>query len=170
VTTVVYGDLSAVVGQEFGPSKWIDIPQRDVDAFGRITRDLQWIHVDAARAADGPFHTTIAHGFFTVSLLTAVVQEVFVVEGTRMAINYGLDKVRFPAPVTVGSRVRGSCVVVALHRVAGGSQATIRVTIEADTQAKPVCVADFLIRYLEDDQSRDGAEASGDDRGILPRP
>jgi acyl dehydratase len=133
-------------GDVFGPSSWIEIPQERIDAFAEATEDRQWIHVDPERAAEGPFGTTIAHGYLTLSLLPAASYEVVPRQG-GMAINYGLNRVRFPAPVPVGSRVRATFEVVELDEQEWGGQATMRATVEREGGDKPVCVADVVFRY-----------------------
>jgi acyl dehydratase len=135
-------------GDTFGPSSWVDITQEKIDAFADATGDHQWIHVDPERAAAGPFGTTIAHGYLTLSLLPAASYEVIPRSG-RMGINYGLNRVRFPAPVPVGSRVRATFEVVAVDQFEGGSQATMTATVERDGGEKPVCVAEVVFRTYE---------------------
>ena len=134
------------VGDQYGPSAWIDVPQEKIDAFAAATGDEQWIHVDPERAAAGPFGTTIAHGYLTLSLLPGMSYEVVPRQG-GMGINYGLNRVRFPAPVPVGSRVRGSFRVDALEEQDWGGQATMTATIEREGGDKPVCVAEVVFRY-----------------------
>ena len=134
-------------GAEFGPSSWIEIPQERIDAFAEATGDHQWIHVDRERAASGPFGTTIGHGYLTLSLLPAMSYEVVPRQGGGMAINYGLNRVRFPAPVPVGSRVRGTFRVAAVDAFDGGYQATMTATVEREGGEKPVCVAELVFRY-----------------------
>jgi acyl dehydratase len=134
------------VGDVFGPSSWIDVPQEKIDAFADATGDRQWIHVEPDRAKDGPFGTTIAHGYLTLSLLPVASYEVVPRQG-RMAINYGLNKVRFPAPVPVGSRVRATFEVVGVDEQEWGGQATMRATVEREGGDKPVCVAEIVFRY-----------------------
>jgi acyl dehydratase len=134
-------------GAEFGPSSWIEIPQATIDAFAGATGDHQWIHVDPERAAAGPFGTTIAHGYFTLSLLPVMSYEVIPRQAGGMAVNYGLNKVRFPAPVPVGSRVRGRFRVDAFEEHDWGHQAQLTATIEREGGEKPVCVAEVLFRY-----------------------
>ncbi|NKI97382.1 MaoC family dehydratase [Rhizobacter sp. SG703] len=142
-------DLQALVGQDIGLSGWIEVDQRRIDRFAEATGDHQWIHVDPARAAAGPFRTTIAHGFLTLSLLPEMFASAFEVGDTRMGVNYGLNRVRFPAPVPVGSRLRGSFKLMAYEALEGGAQLTIEVTMEREGSAKPVCVAESLTRrYL----------------------
>jgi acyl dehydratase len=139
-------DLEPLVGREIGTSDWVEIDQARIDEFARATGDHQWIHVDPARAAAGPYGTTIAHGFLTLSLLPAFFLSGFEVRDSRMGINYGLDRVRFPAPVPVGSRVRGRFKLLAYEALPGGAQLTIEVSVEREGQAKPVCVAQSLTR------------------------
>lgn len=134
------------VGDTFGPSSWIDVPQSRIDAFADATADDQWIHVDPERAKEGPFGTTIAHGYLTLSLVTVMSYEV-VPRGGRMGINYGLDRVRFPAPVPVDSRVRGTFEVLDVAEHDWGRQVTMRATVERDGGDKPVCVAELIFRH-----------------------
>jgi acyl dehydratase len=135
------------VGDVYGPSSWIGVPQERIDAFAEATDDRQWIHVDPAAAKDGPFGSTIAHGYLTLALLPSASYEVVPRQGGRMSINYGLNRVRFPAPVPVGSRVRTTFEVVALEEHDWGGQATMRATVERDGGDKPVCVAEVVFRY-----------------------
>lgn len=134
------------VGDSFGPSSWIEIPQEKIQAFADATGDQQWIHVDSERAVSGPFGTTIGHGYLTLSLLPVMSYEVVPREG-GMAINYGLNKVRFPSPVPVDSRVHATFVVAALEEHDWGGQATMTATVERDGGDKPVCVAELVFRY-----------------------
>jgi acyl dehydratase len=135
-------------GAEFGPSTWIDVPQDRIDAFADATGDQQWIHVDPARAAEGPFGTTIGHGYLTLSLLPVMSYEVIPrQDDVGMGINYGLNKVRFPSPVPVGSRVRGTFRVDAVDEHDWGLQVAMTATIEREDGDKPVCVAEVLFRY-----------------------
>ena len=135
-------------GDRFGPSSWIEVPQEKIDAFAEATGDHQWIHVDAERAKDGPFGTTIGHGYLTLSLLPAASSEVLPREG-RMGINYGLNRVRFPAPVPVGSRLRASFEIVGVDEFDGGAQVTMAAAVEREGGEKPVCVAEVVFRYYE---------------------
>jgi acyl dehydratase len=135
-------------GETFGPSSWLEVGQDRIDAFADATGDHQWIHVDRERAAAGPFGGTIGHGYLTLSLLPAMTEEVVPrQEGAGMAINYGLNKVRFPAPVPSGSRVRGTFRVETFEESDWGHQATMSATIERDGGDKPVCVAEIVFRY-----------------------
>ena len=136
-----------VVGAEFGPSSWIEVPQERIDAFAEATGDRQWIHVDTERAAAGPFGTTIGHGYLTLSLLPAMSYEVVPRQQDGMAVNYGLNKVRFPAPVPSGSRVRGTFRVASVDEAEWGFQATMAATVEREGGDKPVCVAELVFRY-----------------------
>jgi acyl dehydratase len=134
-------------GDEYGPSSWIDVDQAKIDAFADATGDHQWIHVDPEKAAQGPFGQTIGHGYLTLSLLPVMSYEVVPRQDGGMAINYGLNKVRFPAPVPSGSRVRGTFRVVEIEQHDWGHQATMAATIERDGGDKPVCVAELVFRY-----------------------
>jgi acyl dehydratase len=134
-------------GAEFGPSSWVEVPQERIDAFAEATGDHQWIHVDPERASQGPFGTTIGHGYLTLSLLPAMSYEVVPRQEGGMAVNYGLNKVRFPAPVPSGSKVRGTFRVVGVEQADWGFQATMSATIERDGGDKPVCVAELVFRY-----------------------
>lgn len=134
------------LGRVVGTSDWVTITQQRIDEFARATGDLQWIHVDPVRAAAGPFGTTIAHGFLTLSLLPLMADSAIELGGVRMGVNYGLNKVRFPAPVPVGSRVRGVFRLAAFEPIEGGAQITMEVTMEREGSAKPVCVAESLSR------------------------
>ena len=134
-------------GDVFGPSSWVEIPQSRIDAFAEATGDHQWIHVDPVQAAAGPFGTTIAHGYLTLSLLPVASYEVLPRDpAARMGINYGLNRVRFPAPVPVGSRLRTTFEVVSVEEIEGGSQLTLTATVEREGGDKPVCVAEVVFR------------------------
>jgi acyl dehydratase len=134
-------------GAELGPTGWLEITQERIDAFAAATDDRQSIHVDPEAAAAGPFGTTVAHGFLTLSLVVRLWNEVGPAHD-GVTLNYGLDRVRFPAPVPAGSRIRGRFRVEAVDEVPGGRQATIAATIERDGSEKPVCVAVLLLRQL----------------------
>lgn len=139
--------LAACVGQDVATSEWITITQEQVNLFADATGDHQWIHVDPQKAAAGPFGTTIAHGFLTLSLLPRFFESSFDISGSRLGVNYGLNKVRFTAPVPVGSRLRAHMHLLAAEPVDGnGVQLTWRVTVEREGEAKPVCVAESLVR------------------------
>jgi acyl dehydratase len=131
-------------GTHLGVSDWVTVDQRMIDTFADATGDHQWIHVDPARAAEGPFGRTIAHGFLTVSLLPRLVQEVYRVDGVRMAVNYGLDRVRFIAPVPVDSRVRVSTSVLGAEPAGGGLRVRLESTVELEGSQKPACVAQTI--------------------------
>ena len=143
-------DLAPLVGEEIGLSEWTEIDQARIQRFADATDDQQWIHTDPVRAAAGPFGATIAHGFLTLSLLPKFFAQSYTVAETRMALNYGLGKVRFPAPVPVGSRLRGRFKLLAFEpfadNAAGGAQLCVEVTVEREGTAKPVCVAESLTR------------------------
>ncbi|MBD0744308.1 MaoC family dehydratase [Streptomyces sp. CBMA152] len=141
-------ELRAGVGEPLGHSDWLEIEQKRIDLFADATGDHQWIHVDPERAASGPFGTTIAHGYLTLSLLPTFVPQILRVEGIRMGINYGTNKVRFPAPVPVGSRLRATAVLTEVEEVGGGVQVTAKVTVEREGADKPVCVAESVSRYF----------------------
>jgi acyl dehydratase len=140
--------LASLVGTELGPSSWLEVGQERIDLFARATDDPQWIHVDPERAAAGPFGTTIAHGFLTLSLCVPFLYEVLDFEGYRLTVNYGVNRVRFPAPLPAGSRVRARFRVESAEEVAGGDQAVIVATVEREHAEKPVCVAELVVRLL----------------------
>ena len=139
-------DLQPLVGTDIGTSDWITVDQRRIDQFAEATGDHQWIHVDPVRAAAGPFGTTIAHGFLTLSLLPEMSQSAFTIDDVRMGVNYGLNRVRFTSPVPVGSRVRGRFRLLAYDPIDGGAQLTVEVAMEREGVAKPVCIAESLSR------------------------
>jgi acyl dehydratase len=137
-------DLEKAVGTHLGHSEWHTVNQDQIDAFAAATGDHQWIHVDPAKAAEGPFGSTVAHGFLTLSLLPMLTWQVYKVEGVKMGVNYGADKLRFPSPVPVGSRVRAGVELTSVTPNKLGYQIATRVTIELDGSDKPACVADML--------------------------
>jgi acyl dehydratase len=139
-------DLQALVGKELGVSEWMTITQEQINKFAEATGDHQWIHVDPERAKAGPFGTAIAHGFLTLSLLPQMTASAFQISQTRMGVNYGLNKVRFPAPVPVNSRVRGRFKLTEYIPIEGGAQMTVECTMEREGSEKPVCVAESLAR------------------------
>ena len=142
-------ELRAAVGQDLGTSSWIEITQDRVDTFAEATGDHQWIHVDVERAkAESPFGGPIAHGYLTLSLTNLFLPEVVEVQGISSGVNYGVNKVRFPAPVPVGSRVRGHVRLEAAEEVAGGVQTTMVITVEIEGVEKPACVVEALSRWL----------------------
>ena len=137
------------VGDEFGPSGWLDITQERIDGFADATDDHQWIHVDPEQARQGPFGTTIAHGFLTLSLLVRFWYEVGPpFEGYAMGINYGVNRVRFPAPVPVGSRLRGRFTAAEVEEIENGIQIVLDAIAEREGQEKPVCAAELVFRFL----------------------
>ena len=140
--------LSELVGKEM-LSPWHEVTQEAIRQFADVTDDFQWIHLDPDRARkDSPYGGTIAHGFLTLSLISHLLREaVGTIDGTRMSINYGLNKVRFPAPLPAGARVRGRCSLLRVEAIEGGVQATWRVLVERDGAAKPCCAAEWLVRY-----------------------
>ena len=139
-------EVAAAAHTEIGTSDWFEIEQERVNLFADATNDHQWIHVDVERAKAGPFGTTIAHGFFTLSLLPEMAASAFGVRETRMGVNYGLNKVRFPAPVPSGSRVRGHFRLIGYEPLEGGAQLTVQVTMEREGSDKPVCIAESIGR------------------------
>jgi acyl dehydratase len=141
-------ELERAVGKPLGKSEWLEITQKRIDQFAEATGDQQWIHVDPARAAEGPFKKTIAHGYLTMSLVNYFLPQIVEVRGISMGINYGADRLRFPAPVPVGSRVRGSAELLEMEKQKDGSvQAKIRVTVEIEGSDRPGCVIDTISRY-----------------------
>ncbi|MDP5183906.1 MaoC family dehydratase [Blastococcus sp. BMG 814] len=141
-------DLQSNVGTEIGVSDWLTVDQERIDQFAEATGDHQWIHVDVERAkAESPFGGPIAHGYLTLSLLVPLQKTVFRVDGTKMGVNYGLDKARFPAPVPAGSRIRSRIELVDATPVEGGIQVKFRHTIEQEGAAKPACVVESIARY-----------------------
>jgi acyl dehydratase len=139
-------ELAALVGQQLGTSEWREITQDRVNLFADATDDHQWIHVDPDRAAGGPFGGPIAHGYLTLSLLVPMWAEVLTVRNRSMAVNYGLNKVRFPAPVPVGSRIRLVATLASCEQVAGGVQIVVDAVVEAEGSDRPVCVAHPIYR------------------------
>lgn len=139
--------LRDLVGTELGRSRWFEIGQDRIATFADATDDHQWIHIDPERAArESPFGGAVAHGFLTLSLLPSMLADVLVMVDAKLVVNYGLNKVRFPAPVPAGSRVRAAIVLAALEDEHGSSQLTLDVTVEREGGTKPVCVAEFLVR------------------------
>ncbi len=139
--------LRDLVGVPLGTSSWREIDQAMVDAFADVTGDHQWIHVDPVRAADGPFGGTVAHGYLTLSLAPILLSELLVVDGARMGVNYGLNKVRFPSPVRVGDAIRASAVLDSAEEIEGGIQAEATLTVQTRRSSKPACVAQIVFRY-----------------------
>ncbi|MGI5374242.1 MaoC family dehydratase [Streptomyces sp. CA-251387] len=140
-------DLKAAVGEQLGYTDWLEIDQKRIDLFAEATGDHQWIHVDPEKAAAGPFGTTIAHGYLTLSLLPLFGPQLIKVEGVKMGVNYGTNKVRFPSPVPVGSRLRATGKISNVEDVQGGAQLTVAYTVERDGGDKPVCVAESVARF-----------------------
>jgi acyl dehydratase len=140
-------ELQALVGSEVGVSRWFDITQQRIDTFADATDDHQWIHVDRERSArESPFGGTVAHGFLTLSLLSAMLEDVVLMGDVKLAVNYGLNKVRFPAPVAAGSRVRARIALAAVEALDGGAQLVWDIVVEREGGGKPACVAEFLMR------------------------
>jgi acyl dehydratase len=135
-------------GEVLGTSDWLAVEQERIGQFADATGDHQWIHVDPDRAKSGPFGKTIAHGFLTLSLLPVFFQQIYRVDGVRMAVNYGLNKVRFPAPTPVGSKLQATSQLVDVTQLEGAAQAVLSTTIEAEGAEKPVCVAESVVRYF----------------------
>ena len=148
----VFNSAAAVlqaVGQDLGTTDWLSISQERIQTFADATGDHQWIHVDPERARQGPFGTTIAHGYLTLSLANLFLPQLVQYEGLKMGVNYGCDRVRFPAPVRAGSRIRGRGAVVAAEEVKGGGvQVTIRVTVDIEGGDKPACIVDSISRLF----------------------
>jgi acyl dehydratase len=148
ITVSGLGELTAMAGRDLGHSSWLEITQDRVDKFAEATGDHQWIHVDAERAAKGPFGATVAHGYLTLSLVIPLFGELLTVQGTRMGLNYGLEKVRFPHPVRVGSRIRLGARVVSVDEVPdNGVQMTLDFIVEIEGETKPACVARPVYRH-----------------------
>jgi acyl dehydratase len=143
-------ELREAAGTSLGSSGLVEVDQARIDAFAAATEDEQWIHVDPERAAAGPFGTTIAHGFLTLSLVPHLLEGLLQIEGVKMSINYGLNRVRFPAPVPAGSRLRATAGITSVEDVADGVQVELEIAVEReDLSDKPVCVASLLVRVLE---------------------
>jgi acyl dehydratase len=137
-------ELRAAAGEHLGYSSWRTVTQREVDLFADATGDRQWIHVDPERAKAGPFGSTVAHGYLTLSLVPQLVWEVYTVEGVAMSLNYGSNRVRYPAALPVGSRIRGGVELLSVEPGAGGFAETLRVTVEREGGGKPACVAETV--------------------------
>ncbi|MGV9718243.1 MaoC family dehydratase [Rhodococcus pyridinivorans] len=140
-------ELLTLEGKALGTSTWREVTQSDVDMFAKATGDEQWIHVDVERAKTGPFGSTIAHGYMTLSLIAPLFDEVLTITDLGMGVNYGLNKARFPAPLPVGSRVRLTASVTGAEEIRGGVQIIVAITIERDGGDKPVCFAEAVLRY-----------------------
>ena len=142
------GALRARLGQEVAVSEWVDVSQQRIDAFAAATDDSQWIHTDPARArTESPYGTTIAHGFLTLSLVSVMSRQAMRIGNLRLAVNYGVNRVRFVAPVEAGSRIRGRFAPIVLEESGGGVQVTWRITVEREHGDKPCCVAEWVVRY-----------------------
>jgi acyl dehydratase len=152
MTTIAHPkDLLTMIGQDLGSSPWLDVTQERINIFADATDDHQWIHVDVERARTGPFGGPIAHGYLTLSLLIPLWSEILVIEDLDLAVNYGLNKVRFPAPVPAGSRVQVSATLADAEEVGGnGIQATIDTVMRVEGADKPVCIAQMVHRYYKD--------------------
>ncbi len=147
-------ELTAAVGEHLGHSDWLVIDQERINLFAEATGDHQWIHTDPVKAKDGPFGACIAHGYLSLSLVNMFLPQIIDVQGISMGVNYGCEKVRFPAAVPVGSKVRGSGQLILVEEVKGGVQSTVRVTIEIDGSDRPACVVDTISRYYPEWDSR----------------
>ena len=143
-----FDDIRSAIGTDLGNSRWFELTQERINSFADTTEDRQWIHVDPERAAGGPFGTTVAHGFLTLSLVAAIIGDVIQTHWATAGINYGLNKVRFPAPAPVGSRVRGHIRLLEVTDISGGVQMISQVTIEREGSDRPVCVAESVTRIL----------------------
>lgn len=142
-------DVEAAIGQPLGHSPWHEVTQAEITMFADATHDHYWIHTDPQRAAEGPFGSTIAHGFLTLSHVPVFIQEVYVIDGLQLMLNYGLNRVRFPAPTPVGSRIRGAVEIAAVERGAKGAQVVSLVTVEMEGSDRPVCVAEMVVMCIE---------------------
>ncbi len=142
-------EVEAAVGKPLGHSDWHDVTQAQIDLFADATHDHQWIHTDPERAASGPFGKTIAHGFLTLSLVPMLAHNVYSIEGLQFMLNYGLNKVRFPAPTPVGSRIRGAVEIAAVERSEKGTQVVTKVVVEVEGSDRPVCVAEMVVMCFE---------------------
>jgi acyl dehydratase len=148
VRMVEFKDVKSLVGQELGVSDWHQVTQEEINAFADATHDHQWIHIDVERAKkESPFGGPIAHGYYTLSLAPHLMSQIWGVQGIKMGVNYGLNKLRFPAPVPIGKRVRVRATLNNVEDVSGGMQATIGMAFEVEGSDKPVCVAEGLFRY-----------------------
>ena len=147
-TFTTFDELSAAVGEELGTSDWLTIDQERVDQFADATGDHQWIHVDVERAKDGPFGGTIAHGYLTLSLIPHLGTTIFTLDTPGAKLNYGLNKVRFPNPVRVGSKIRSTITVADVADLPTGKQLTLRHVLEIDGESKPACVAESVVLLL----------------------
>jgi acyl dehydratase len=144
---VSYINLQSKAGADLGVTDWMEIDQSRVDGFAEATDDHQWIHVDPEKAASGPFGTTIAHGYLTLSLVNKFLPQLIAVTEISMGVNYGCDRVRFPSPVKVGARIRGRGEVISVEEVNGGQQVVVRITVEIENENRPACVVDTISRF-----------------------
>ena len=154
--TTIYtspNELLTAAGQDLGASDWLEIDQRRIDQFADATGDHQWIHVDPERASKGPFGSTIAHGYLTLSLANLFLPQLMEVQNVSMGVNYGCEKVRFPAPVPVGSRVRGRGEVLTAEALKGGVQVVVRITVEIEGNDRPACVIDTISRFFPSNEN-----------------
>ncbi len=141
-------DLAAKQGESLGHTEWLTVEQDRINLFADATGDHQWIHVDPDKAKDGPFGACIAHGYLTLALVNYFLPQLIDVQGIKMGVNVGLDKVRFPMAVTAGSRIRGVGEIVSVEEIKGAIQSVVRVTVEIEGQDRPACVADTISRYF----------------------
>ena len=148
MTRVSLAELPELVDRDLGPTDWLEISQERVNEFARSADDSQWIHTDPGRAASGPFGTTVVHGFLTLALVVRFWDELVQLDDVELTVNYGLNRVRFPAPVPVGSRIRGRLRILDAAEVSGGAQATIAFQVEVEGSEKPACAAELLLRFL----------------------
>jgi acyl dehydratase len=147
-TAIKLRELESRIGEEVGISPWVEIPQERIDLFAKATEDFQWIHVDPARARNSPYGGTIAHGYLTLSMLPKLAESTFEFSDRKMGVNYGLNKVRFTAPVPSGAKIRGRFKLTGYEKLEGGVQVTWNVTIEREGGDKPVCVAESIGRHF----------------------
>ena len=146
--SVAYADVKSLVGTELGVSDWHAVTQEEIDAFAECTHDHQWIHIDVERAKkESPFGGPVAHGYYTLSLAPYLIDQIWAVEGIRMGVNYGLNKLRFPSPVPIGKRVRARASLDNAEDVTGGMQVTVGLTFEVEGSSKPACVAEGVYRF-----------------------
>jgi acyl dehydratase len=159
MATLTIQELQHHAGQALGTSSWHVVTQEQVDLFAEATGDHQWIHVDRERAAAGPFGGTVAHGYLTLSFIPQLLAEVVNVTGADLAVNYGLNRVRFPAPLPTGSRVRASVECQAVQEVRGGHQAVYLISVRRDSSDKPVCIAEQIVFYALTANEKVGSQA-----------
>lgn len=135
-------------GEQLGVSSWLNVTQDQINGFADVTGDHQWIHTDPERAASGPFGGTIAHGYLTLALIPSLVAQTFRINGVKFAVNYGLNKVRFPSPLACGSRIRGTAELIQVTEHSAGVQGVVRVTVDAEGRDRPVCIAETVVLYI----------------------